>query len=501
MTANLRTLTKEKRELPMKNILMPATALAAMKKLAFAILGVALLMLMAAPAWAQDQCTAALPVGTASGCGALITVTGVDGNGNATFFTVMQPNNGNGNPYDGTEDTLVGIVNNSGQNLNSITLTSPDTTFGGLFGFDGDGPCASNPADCHGPTGYEGPDNTFTIASPTSGTVNFTSPILSSCEGSFCNSTWFALEGTPNSLTTVSQTQPTPPGVTTVFNFGPFNFKSTPAATTQNGNQLAITAVPIPPGTVIHFADGTQGTCIPYDNTDGNCRAFDVQCSGTTDCTQGTYFAEFSTAYDAGTISEPGFGKGEPGCGTFPATFPATFTNQIDFFSQTSKDPITKGKSGGSGSCWLAVQNVTYPNGDLSVVNVAQTSVKNGTNLSYGILVLNLGPGSATAVTVTDPVPSGTSYLNSAVCFTGAKGVTCQSGTNSPCTASSGFVTCQLGNLLPFSLKTLASIGIQLTFNVSASSGQTITNTATVGALNPDPRMGNNTSTAKTKVK
>ena len=59
---------------------------------------------------------------------------------------------------------------------------------------------------------------------------------------------------------------------------------------------------------------------------------------------------------------------------------------------------------------------------DLSVVNVAQTSVKNGTNLSYGILVLNLGPGSATAVTVTDPIPSGTSYLNSSVCFTGARG-------------------------------------------------------------------------------
>ena len=52
MNANLLTLTKETREFPMKRLLMPATALS-MKKVAFAILGCALLMFIGAPLWAQ----------------------------------------------------------------------------------------------------------------------------------------------------------------------------------------------------------------------------------------------------------------------------------------------------------------------------------------------------------------------------------------------------------------------------------------------------------------
>src|SRR6202051_1919550 len=83
--------------------------------------------------WAQ--CSSALPVGSASGCGALITVSKVDESGNATAFTVT--NLGNGNPYDGTEDTLFGIVNNSGGMLQSIVLSSPEPTFGGIFHFSG----------------------------------------------------------------------------------------------------------------------------------------------------------------------------------------------------------------------------------------------------------------------------------------------------------------------------------------------------------------------------
>src|ERR1019366_887666 len=92
----------------------------------------AALVLCAAQAMA-DQCTAALPVGTATGCGVLITVTSVNSSGDATAFhlTIL----GNGNPYDGSEDTLVGIQNNSSGVLNDIALTGTS----GLFGFDGDG--------------------------------------------------------------------------------------------------------------------------------------------------------------------------------------------------------------------------------------------------------------------------------------------------------------------------------------------------------------------------
>ena len=488
---------------------------AAMKKMAFGIFCWALLMLAPAPAWGADQCsepsggrTGTGPVGHAVGpdtCGVVITVTGVDGNGKATFFTVAKPGTGNGNPYDGTDDTLVGIQNNTTSALRSITLTAPHVSGkDDLFAFgDNDGPCVYQFGDgqrylwCDAGGaryGYEGPDNTFSITDDTTtGTVNFPG------DGVEANgSTWFALEGTPDSLTSITQTQGTPPGVPTVFNFGPFNFISAPAASTQNGNMLSITAVPIPSGTQINFADGTHGNCITYSNTDGNCRAFDIQCSGP-DCS-GTYFAEFSTAYDVDhTIQFPGLAKGEPDCGNIPNT---TFTNQIDFFDQSPyhSDPTTKGRSGGTASCWIAVEKVNYPNSDLSITKVGPLLVKSGAPLPYGIAVLNLGPGTATAVTVTDPIPAGTAFLNSAVCFTGKSGVTCQSGAQSPCVSDGSVVTCTLGNLLPFSLKTLAAIGIQLNFTAPASSG-TVTNTAAVSGISPDPRMGNNTSTWKTKVK
>jgi uncharacterized repeat protein (TIGR01451 family) len=261
---------------------------------------------------------------------------------------------------------------------------------------------------------------------------------------------------------------------------------------------LTITARPIPVGTPIHFSDGQTGTCIVYANTGGDCREFDIQCNGP-DC-GGTYYAEFATSYDVdgGNILGPGFGKGEPDC-----DHATVFSNQLDAFSQTRLDPTSKGKSGGTPSCWVAVQGLTYPSADLSITKVALPKVNSGSNLSYGILVLNFGPNPATAVSVTDPVPSGTTgtLVSSTVCTTGTGGVTCLSGNQSPCILSAGVVTCQTGNLLPFSLKTLAAVAIQLTFTVNASPGSTITNTATVQALNPDPRTKNNSSTAVTKVK
>ena len=92
--------------------------------------------------------------------------------------------------YDGVEDTLIGLQNNSGHSISSINLASPAAT---IFSFDSDGLCdppdwpsapAVTPSNCpgtqgFGPTGYEGPNNTFTNVSPNqlTGTVQFTSPI------------------------------------------------------------------------------------------------------------------------------------------------------------------------------------------------------------------------------------------------------------------------------------------------------------------------------------
>ena len=199
------------------------------KTAAFATVCCTLLMLIALPAWG-DQCTApsvGSGIGTVTatsptphavtGCGAVINVFTVDNFGNATAFSVV-PISGTGNPYDGVEDTLVGVQNNSGLPLTSISLTSSTAT---PFGFDSDGPCNliyHSPAYswCPSTTGYEGPVNTFNfnISTPASGTINFTTPIPNG------GSTWFALEGTPDSL---SGTQTVTLQLNPTTTFFPFN--------------------------------------------------------------------------------------------------------------------------------------------------------------------------------------------------------------------------------------------------------------------------------------
>ncbi|HEX8976221.1 MAG TPA: hypothetical protein VF781_06890 [Solirubrobacteraceae bacterium] len=124
------------------------------------------------------------PVGNNQGCSQLILV-------NHDFsVTVKVDPAAPASGYDGVEDTLVGVQNNSPGDVSSLNLASPGAD---IFAFDGDGLCnpgnwpsapAVTPSNCPGPqgfgsTGYEGPNNTFSNISANfrTGTVNFTSPI------------------------------------------------------------------------------------------------------------------------------------------------------------------------------------------------------------------------------------------------------------------------------------------------------------------------------------
>jgi len=112
---------------------------------------------------ANAQCPA---VGADSTCGTIITISDTG----ATVTSTGQP------PYDGIEDTLVGVVNNSRLPVSAMGLKSALS----IFGFDGDGIVAygipGNPQD---PSGYGGPNAYFTNISADlkSGTVNFITPI------------------------------------------------------------------------------------------------------------------------------------------------------------------------------------------------------------------------------------------------------------------------------------------------------------------------------------
>jgi hypothetical protein len=76
-------------------------------------------------------------------------------------------------PYDVSEDTLLGVQNDSNHSVCKLQLSSTLA----VFDFsDGDGICTLGLSGCpFGPTGYEGPGVSFTNISSdfTSGTVNF----------------------------------------------------------------------------------------------------------------------------------------------------------------------------------------------------------------------------------------------------------------------------------------------------------------------------------------
>jgi len=175
------------------------------KKVMYLVLGCSLALLFAGQANA-GICPA---VGLATDCGVQINVTAQSG-GVASAFTAT--NVGNGNPYDGVEDTLVGLTNNSGATINSITLTAAEndgSIVPDAFEFDGDGACTSGAGGgCSGPTGYEGPNMGFGTVTSSGGvdsmTITFTGGLANGA------STWFSLEGTPNSLVGGGIGGPTP---------------------------------------------------------------------------------------------------------------------------------------------------------------------------------------------------------------------------------------------------------------------------------------------------
>ena len=100
-------------------------------------------------------------------------------------------------PYDGSDDALIGIVNNSGAVYSGGIVLSGSGNGGGLFAFDGDGICNYAYASycATAATGYEGPGVTFSGISlnGVTGTVNVASLAIGA-------TTFFSLESSPSSI-------------------------------------------------------------------------------------------------------------------------------------------------------------------------------------------------------------------------------------------------------------------------------------------------------------
>jgi hypothetical protein len=117
---------------------------------------------------------------------------------------------------------------------------------------------------------------------------------------------------------------------------------------------------------------------------------------------------------------------------------------------------------------------------DLVILKTGAATASGSANVAYTIVVTNNGPTGASAVTVTDVLPAGTTFVSAQT----TQGVC--SGTTT--------VVCSLG-----ALNNGGNATVTLTIQMPAASGL-VSNTATVTAAENDPTPGNNSSTAATTV-
>ena len=233
-------------------------------------------------------------VGNDTDCGVIITITD---SGASLSFT------GQG-PFDGIEDTLVGVVNKSKLPIHALGLTSTQT----IFDFDGDGIVAFGiPGNSQDGTGYGGPNAFFTNinSSRTSGTVNFIVPIAAGGGTGF-----FSLEDAISSATACSSlinnalTGPSgsgTPSITASFTpnngfslsdaaalcgFSDFDWQQTitswprPSPLFQIGNPVALSAPPPfldpPPGGYTYEVGGDNSFPFYYDHNNGELKSHET---------------------------------------------------------------------------------------------------------------------------------------------------------------------------------------------------------------------------------
>ena len=152
---------------------------------------------------------------------------------------------------------------------------------------------------------------------------------------------------------------------------------------------------------------------------------------------------------------------------TFPVTagaFQTTIAGALDAF-------VTKFSTG-----------TTAASADLSLtMSASPNPIAVSSNLTYTLTVTNNGPSNATGVTLTDTLPTGTSF---------------QSGPSSPgCANSGGTVTCSIGSLNNGAVAT-----ITLVVTTPATAASSLSDTASVKGNETDPVLSNNTATTAVNV-
>jgi uncharacterized repeat protein (TIGR01451 family) len=120
-------------------------------------------------------------------------------------------------------------------------------------------------------------------------------------------------------------------------------------------------------------------------------------------------------------------------------------------------------------------------------INGVKSASKGNTLVTYTITVTNSGPDAASSAVVTDPVPSGTTFVSASA----NKG-----SLNTPAVGGTGTVTWSVGDLL-----NSGTAAAQISVTVAVKGKSSITSTATVTSDTFDPNPANNTATVRVSTK
>jgi uncharacterized repeat protein (TIGR01451 family) len=187
---------------------------------------------------------------------------------------------------------------------------------------------------------------------------------------------------------------------------------------------------------------------------------------------------------------------------TMPAGSTITYTVTGTVASSTSQGTVltnTATVTAGAGTTELNTTNnsatatttVGAAVADLSVVKTdSPDPVIAGNNLTYTIIVSNVGPSDAQSVSLSDAIPANTTFVS----FAAPAGWT----PSTPGVGGTGTVTATRSTLAPASGPQTFTLVVQV--NSSAANATTLTNTATVSTTTADPVSTNNSSTATTTV-
>lgn len=185
---------------------------------------------------------------------------------------------------------------------------------------------------------------------------------------------------------------------------------------------------------------------------------------------------------------------------------PNNYCTDRDGITPVSTDQRGVTRPQGSACDIGAFELVQLPPADLGILKGAPSQVETGKSLTYGLGVVNFGPGPATSVKIRDVLPAGTTFVAAFVgqgaCSVVNGQVTGCSIPNQPvpCTLNGGVVTCAIDHLDAYTQSHPTGGVALITLQVSAPPGTTLVNTGQVSAANPDPNTANNSSSVATQV-